>query len=202
VRRQRECLPVIGAVGVTIALVVGGFGCAHKKSVVAPEVAPLSPGSTTDAGAAASAGTTMVQPEPTVSSATTPEAGVASSALPTDLAKLNTAGYIKDGFFETDKSELRTDTRDAMAANAAWLKANPSVRILVEGHCDERNTQEYNLALGWRRANAAKDYLTSLGVAAERIATISYGEERPFAVGHDEAAWAQNRRAHFVITAR
>ena len=201
-RRQRKGLPVAAALAVAIMLVVGGFGCAHKKSVVAPEVAPLSPASTADAGSAASAGTTMVQPEPAVSAATTPEAGVASSELPTDLAKLNMAGYIKDGFFETDRSELRTDTRDVLAADAIWLKANPSVKVLIEGHCDERNTQEYNLALGWRRANAAKDYLTSLGVAAERIATISYGEERPFALGHDEAAWAQNRRVHFVITAR
>ena len=201
-RRQRKGLPVAAALAVAIMLVVGGFGCAHKKSVVAPEVAPLSPASTADAGSAASAGTTMVQPEPAVSAATTPEAGVASSELPTDLAKLNMAGYIKDGFFETDRSELRTDTRDVLAADAIWLKANPSVKVLIEGHCDERNTQEYNLALGWRRANATKDYLTSLGVAAERIATISYGEERPFALGHDEAAWAQNRRVHFVITAR
>lgn len=201
-RRQRKGLPVLCAVAVTIALVVGGLGCAHKKSVVAPEVAPLSAPSTTDTGSTASAGTTMVQPEPAVSSATTPEAGVASSALPTDLAKLNLAGYIKDGFFETDKSELRADTRDVLAADATWLKTNPSVKILIEGHCDERNTQEYNLALGWRRANAAKDYLRSLGVAPERISTISYGEERPFALGHEETAWAQNRRVHFVITAR
>jgi len=73
---------------------------------------------------------------------------------------------------------------------------------MVEGHCDERNTREYNLALGERRANAARDYLIFLGVPAERIKAVSYGEERPFALGHDESAWSLNRRAHFVITGR
>ena len=78
----------------------------------------------------------------------------------------------------------------------------PTVLVLVEGHCDERNTREYNLALGERRANAVRDYLMSLGVTSDRIRTISYGEERPFALGHTEASWRLNRRAHFVITAR
>jgi peptidoglycan-associated lipoprotein len=201
VRRHKFGLPGFAVVLVTVALVAGGFGCAHKKSVVAPEVAPVSSPAAEGSGTA-SAGTTMIQPEPTVSAASTPESGVATSELPTSLEKLNAAGYIKDAFFETDKSDLRGDTRDVLAADATWLKANPSVKVLIEGHCDERNTQEYNLALGWRRANAAKDYLASLGVAAERISTISYGEERPFAQGHDETAWAQNRRVHFVITAR
>ena len=83
-----------------------------------------------------------------------------------------------------------------------WLQQYSSIQILIEGHCDERNTREYNLALGERRANAVRDYLIFLGIAPQRIRTISYGEERPFADGSYEEAWRLNRRSHFVITAR
>jgi peptidoglycan-associated lipoprotein len=144
----------------------------------------------------------MVSPEPGISAAQNPESGVSASELPANLEELNKAGYLKDTFFDTNKAELRSDARDALAADASWLRGHPSVRILIEGHCDERNTEEYNLALGWRRANAAKAYLATLGVGTDRIATISYGEERPFATCHDESCWWQNRRVHFVITAR
>lgn len=143
-----------------------------------------------------------VSAEPDLTAAPLPSDGVATGELPQDLAELNRAGYLRDGFFDTDKSDLTPETRDLLAANAEWLRQHPTVRILVEGHCDERNTAEYNLALGWRRANAVKSYLVSLGVAGTRIDTISYGEERPFALGHDESAWRLNRRAHFVIIAR
>lgn len=122
--------------------------------------------------------------------------------LPEDLQELNRRGYLKDAFFDTDSYEIRPDARDVLAADAAWLQKYPSVRILIEGHCDERNTREYNLALGERRANAVRDYLIALGIAPDRIQTISYGEERPFALGHDESAWRLNRRAHFVIVGR
>jgi peptidoglycan-associated lipoprotein len=188
---------------VTIIVLVGAAtlaGCAHKKSVVAPEVTPVTETSTPATGPGA--GTTLVQPEPAISTADRPEGGVAASDLPTNLEALNRGGYVKDAFFETDKSDLRPETREVLAADASWLSSNPSIKIQIEGHCDERNTEEYNLALGWRRANAAKDYLVSLGVGAERIGTISYGEERPFAQGHEESAWSQNRRVHIVITAR
>lgn len=137
-----------------------------------------------------------------MSTAQIPEAGIASSALPTDLAELNRAGYLEDVFFDTNKAELRQEARDTLADDASWLKAHPSIDISVEGHCDERNTEEYNLALGWRRANAVKSYLVALGVGRDRISTISYGEERPFALCHNESCWSQNRRAHVVITAR
>ncbi len=122
--------------------------------------------------------------------------------LPEDLAQLNAQGYLEDVFFDTDRYDLRPEAREALTANAAWLEQYPTISILVEGHCDERNTREYNLALGERRANAVRDYLIFLGVAGARIQTISYGEERPFALGHDETAWQLNRRAHFVIVAR
>jgi len=122
--------------------------------------------------------------------------------LPEDLAILNARGYLGDVFFETDQWDIEPEFREALAQNVTWLQQYPTVLILVEGHCDERNTREYNLALGERRASGVRDYLVFLGIGPERIRTISYGEERPFALGHDEPAWKLNRRAHFVITAR
>jgi len=89
-----------------------------------------------------------------------------------------------------------------LQANAAVLKKYPTMQITIEGHCDERGTAEYNLALGERRALAAKNYLVSLGVGADKVKTVSYGKEFPFDPGHDDAAWLKNRRAHFVITAK
>ncbi len=104
---------------------------------------------------------------------------------------------IEDVYFEYDKHTLTPAGRDVLAKNADYLMKNPDVKILIEGHCDERGTREYNLALGDRRASAARDFLVSYGVHPSRVETISYGKERPFDGGHDEAAWAKNRRAHF-----
>jgi len=106
----------------------------------------------------------------------------------------------QDISFDFDKYDLRTDARGVLDRKASFLNQNSSVRVQIEGHCDERGTNEYNLALGERRANAAKQYLTTAGISAARLSTISYGKERPLDLGHDEAAWARNRRAHFVIT--
>ncbi|TCD47045.1 peptidoglycan-associated lipoprotein Pal [Chlorobium sp. N1] len=103
-----------------------------------------------------------------------------------------------DVFFDFDQSALRVDAQSQLRDNAAWMDANRSRRVVVEGHCDERGTAEYNMALGERRANSAKDYMVNLGVSSERIETVSFGEEKPFAAGSTEEAWAQNRRAHFV----
>ena len=102
-------------------------------------------------------------------------------------------------FFAFDKYNLDDAARSTLGKQAAWLAANPSVSITIEGHADERGTREYNLALGDRRANATKDYLVALGVNPGRIKTISYGKERPVALGSNEAAWAQNRRAVTVV---
>ena len=93
-----------------------------------------------------------------------------------------------------DKSNRKPEAQTGRQRQAAWLKSNPSVRVTIEGHCDERGTREYNLALGERRANAVKDYLTALGIDRSRVKTISYGKERPVAMGSNAAAWAQNRR--------
>jgi peptidoglycan-associated lipoprotein len=185
-------------VGLTTAIIAS---CSHPQPVCAPGVWP----GARVAGKPVPAQpeqTVTVREEPKIAPAQTPERGVTAGELPLELAEINRAGYLKDAFFDTDKSELREDTREALAANVAWLLAHPTIKVLVEGHCDERHTTEYNLALGWRRANAVKSYMVSLGIAAQRVLTLSYGEERPFAAGHDESAWWQNRRGHFVVTAR
>ncbi|NHQ60615.1 peptidoglycan-associated lipoprotein Pal [Chlorobium sp. BLA1] len=103
-----------------------------------------------------------------------------------------------DVFYDFDKSLVRADAVEQLKTNASWLQANGTRSVVIEGHCDERGTNEYNLALGERRAVSARDNLVNLGIPANRMKTVSYGEERPFAVGHDEESWAQNRRAHFV----
>jgi len=107
---------------------------------------------------------------------------------------------LKDVFFEFDRSDLSADARSVLRANADWLKTNPAVRIEIEGHCDERGTSEYNLALGAKRAQAAREYLATLGVTSERLSTTSYGEEIPLCKEAIESCWKQNRRARFVIT--
>jgi peptidoglycan-associated lipoprotein len=102
-------------------------------------------------------------------------------------------------FFDFDRSDLRPDAIDTLSRQADWMKANPSVIVAIEGHCDERGTREYNLALGDRRASTARQYLESMGIARGRMDTISYGKERPEVLGSNEAAWAQNRRAVMIV---
>jgi len=104
----------------------------------------------------------------------------------------------QDAYFDYDSYELRADARTALDGDAKMMRDHAGASLLIEGHCDERGTPEYNLALGEKRANAARDYLVAQGVDNGRLETVSYGEERPFATGHDEASWAQNRRAHLV----
>jgi peptidoglycan-associated lipoprotein len=111
-------------------------------------------------------------------------------------------GWIRDAFFAFDASTLDADAQEALQQSASWLRSHPEFRIRIEGHCDERGTEQYNLALGDRRADAAATYLATLGVDRSRIQTVSYGEERPFEQGSGEAAWAQNRRAHLVLAGR
>ncbi len=130
---------------------------------------------------------------------TTPE-GESSSTDGTgdrSVSRDNLLG-LKTIYFDFDKYNLRDDTKSTLDKNAKILMANPKVQIVIEGHCDERGTTEYNLALGEKRATAARDYLIRLGVDASQISIISYGEERPVDPGHDETAWSQNRRGEFV----
>jgi peptidoglycan-associated lipoprotein len=115
--------------------------------------------------------------------------------------ELQRRGFSPDVYFNYDESSLSDDTRTKLARNADLLKTT-QLLVTIEGHADERGTNEYNLALGDRRANAVRDYLTSLGVDAGRLRTLSYGEERPVCTEVDESCWSQNRRAHMVITGR
>lgn len=105
---------------------------------------------------------------------------------------------LKDIYFDFDRADLRPDARETLKANAQWLKDNPAATVQIEGHCDERGTAEYNLALGARRAQAAKDYLVTLGIGEQRISTISYGQELPVCREHNEECWQKNRHDRFV----
>jgi peptidoglycan-associated lipoprotein len=112
-----------------------------------------------------------------------------------------TGGPLKDINFNFDSAALSDDSRATLRANADWLKSNATARIQIEGHCDDRGTAEYNMALGAKRAQAAMDYLATLGIAANRMSTISYGEEIPVCKEHTEDCWAKNRRDRFVVAA-
>jgi peptidoglycan-associated lipoprotein len=115
---------------------------------------------------------------------------------------LNSERPLADVFFALDQSTIRDEGRAALTTNANWLKRWTATRITIEGHCDERGTPEYNLSLGDRRANAVKAYLVELGVPADRITVVSKGKEAPFCTDKNESCWQQNRRGHFVITAK
>lgn len=117
------------------------------------------------------------------------------------LGKETAAGPLRDVNFDFDRYNIRPDAREILKANAVWLKANQRAQVEIEGHCDERGTGEYNMALGAKRADAVKRYLTDLGIAANRLSTISYGEELPLCKEQSEICWAKNRRGHFVIKA-
>ena len=106
---------------------------------------------------------------------------------------------MQDAYFDLDKADIRSDARASLAKSADFLRNYPQVKVVVEGHCDERGSTEYNLALGDRRAAAVKQYLVSLGIGADRVSTVSYGKEKPFCMQSNETCWQQNRRGHFVM---
>jgi peptidoglycan-associated lipoprotein len=106
---------------------------------------------------------------------------------------------VQDAYFDLDKADVRPDARSALAKTADFLRNYPQVKVVVEGHCDERGSTEYNLALGDRRAAAVKQYLVSLGIGADRMSTVSYGKEKPFCMESNENCWQKNRRGHFVM---
>lgn len=108
------------------------------------------------------------------------------------------AQNVKDAFFDYDKADVRADARQALAQTAQFLRSYPQERVTIEGHCDERGSTEYNLALGDRRAQAVKQFLVGLGISADRLETVSWGKERPFCTASDESCWQENRRGHFV----
>ena len=192
--------------------VTGLWGCA-KKPVLSgggPTIASPAPGTvpggagsaTVPGGAGSSAGEIPVaRPEAPRETPLPGQAGVSGSALPGGAAAAGMSP-LKDIFFEYDRAVIDAGQKAVLDENVRWLKANTSARILLEGHCDERGTAEYNLGLGDRRSKAVRDYLITSGIAANRIGTISYGKERAFVLGHDENAWRQNRRVHFTLQGR
>ena len=133
----------------------------------------------------------------TATARVTVNAGVAPSPEGANMSELFEQN-VKDAYFDFNKSDIRADARAALTKDAEFLRSYPQLRVTIEGHCDERGSTEYNIGLGERRAQAAKNYLISLGIGADRMDTVSWGKERPFCTEHTEECWQQNRRAHFV----
>ena len=175
------------------------YGCPKKKPATPPadldvETQPV------DTPAPAPTQEVVQTPPPvTEDEVEDPLAGSDMAAINDELRR---RGFSPDVYFEYDEISLSEETRDRLARNAELLKSQPQFMVTVEGHADERGTNEYNLALGERRANAVRDYLGSLGVDAGRLRIITYGEERPVCTNSDESCWSQNRRAHMIITGR
>ena len=182
------------AVTIAAAFMVGACG---KKKPAAPAPPPVA------APAPPPAATPTPPPQP-------PPPTPAPPRTPTEdevfagktLDQLNAEHPLGDAFFDLDRSDIRDDAKAAVQKDADWLKRWTSTKVMIEGHCDERGTAEYNLALGERRAQAVRDYLVSLGVPAARVQTVSKGKEQPFCDDKNESCWQQNRRGHFVITAK
>jgi peptidoglycan-associated lipoprotein len=142
-------------------------------------------------GANATVRVTVTEPPP-------PPAPAPAAAPPVENIEDIWNRTVKDAYFDYDKSDIRQDAQQALQADADFLKAHPDVSVIIEGHCDERGSSEYNMGLGDRRANAARDFLVRLGVDGSKIRTISYGKEKPFCTEHNEQCWQENRRAHLV----
>lgn len=140
----------------------------------------------------------LINPSGDNATAAPVDAAVGTGNAGAESAPIADSGEFGTAYFDFDSFKIRGDARDVLKTNANFLKSNPSVSVQIEGHCDERGTTEYNLALGERRANAARDYLVRLGIDKARLSVISYGKERAQDSGHDESAWAKNRRASFV----
>jgi peptidoglycan-associated lipoprotein len=147
--------------------------------------------------------TSQIQPQQQMAAATRqPKTAASNSGSSLDAnreGKAPATGPLKDIYFEFDQYNLRADARDLLKTHSTWLKNNLSAQVEIEGHCDERGTGEYNLALGAKRAQAAKDYLVTLGIPAGRISTVSYGKELPVCQDHSEECWLKNRHDRFVV---
>ncbi len=178
-KRGRFLFPVVLMCILALAVAVGGCRKAPAEQPPVVEPAPA--------------------PEPVVKTYAPPIAPEPAPEPAPPPAPMMKKVELQDVFFAFDVYELSPEARDILAKDADILKDNPGTTITIEGHCDERGTREYNLGLGERRANSAKNYLVSLGISSSRIRTITYGEDRPFDEGHNERAWAKNRRAHFVV---
>jgi peptidoglycan-associated lipoprotein len=171
---------------------------------IEPGIGKVAPQGSTPANPTTSTTYTITATGPGGSATATAQVNVnAPAAAPPAAAPPNVSELfeqnVKDVFFDLDKAELRGDARDALTKDAEFLRSYPDVHISIEGHCDERGSTEYNLALGQSRAQAAKNFLISLGISADRMETVSWGKERPFCTEHNEDCWQQNRRDHFVL---
>jgi len=176
-----------------VLLLVGTASCRKKQPPVARPTPPAPP---------PSAATRPDDPPAPMREPIPPEPLPADSVAGRSLDDLNRDSPLRPIFFELDSADVNDASRTILQANAGVLKKYPTWIITIEGHCDERGTAEYNLALGERRAASARTYLVSLGIDANRVRTVSYGSEFPFDPAHQESAWSRNRRAHFVITAK
>jgi peptidoglycan-associated lipoprotein len=181
---------------VTLAVLAALSACGGKKR---PPVLATTPGG--EAAPAEAAERTPVQPldeGPDVRAVQ--GEGTEGTDIEGGALVAGESSPLADIRFELDSAALTDEARATLEKHALWLQGRRDVRVTVEGHCDERGTVDYNLALGEQRARAARDYLVSLGIAAERVRVVSFGKERPLEAGHDEAAWAKNRRAHFALS--
>src|SRR5687767_14537951 len=182
---------------VTVLMMLTISACAKKQPPVARPMPP--PVAVNTAGGNVPPPPPQPVSEPVV---VPPEPIAEDSIAGKTLDDLNRDSPLKPLFFELDSADVSADGQRVLQENAAIMKKYSAWQINIEGHCDERGTAEYNLALGERRALAAKNYLVSLGIPADKVKTVSYGKEFPFEPGHDDNAWSKNRRAHFVITAK
>ena len=188
-------LTMRGVVTLLFVLLAIGVGCAKKQPPIARPMPPPPPESTTTAPPA--------PPVPMEEPVGVPPEPIAEDSIASgSIDDINRNSPLKPAFFFFDSAELDAAAQRVLEENAEALKKYTSFQISVEGHADERGTAEYNLALGERRAVAARNYLVSLGISADRVKVVSYGKEFPFDPGHNEEAWAKNRRAHFVVTAK
>ena len=186
-------------IALTILCIVVAPACNRRKPNTIPQPAPPpveAPPSVTTPPPAPPRGPERVEDRQPVAGLT--DEGIDSRSLD----ELNRNSPLKPAFFLLDSSDLDDTGRSVVTGNVEVLKKYPQWVVTIEGHCDERGTAEYNLSLGERRAVAAKTYLVSLGIAPDRLRTVSYGKEFPFDQGHSDDAWSKNRRAHFVITAK
>jgi peptidoglycan-associated lipoprotein len=182
--------------GWSVMMLLLSVACHKNPPPVARPLPPPPP-------AASKGSTTPPPPQPVTEPTIVPPEPVREEAIKSgSLDDLNKSSPLKPVFFEYDSSELSPDAVAALNENAGVLKRFSTWAVTVEGHCDERGSAEYNLALGERRAVAARAYLVSLGISGDRLRTVSYGKEFPFDPGQSEAAFTKNRRAHFVITGR
>jgi peptidoglycan-associated lipoprotein len=187
--------------GVTLALLLAG--CPKRPvTSTASAPAPTLPPATAPTAPTPSARPPAAAAAPPAPPSVTPPPTAAAPATPPKPSQYAASDALKDIYFAFDKADIRPGEVKTLDANGTWLKAHDSSLVLIEGHCDERGTVEYNLALGERRARATMSYLVSRGIPASRITIVSYGKERPVCGQHTQACWARNRRAHFLVKDR